>query len=171
MISILGVMAAVAVPNLLPLVHAGKLSGTALQVAGFVDSTRTRAVAEGRCYRLKVVGASLVQERRTGTDCVNLSEESWEGPLRALPIPGATFAIASTVADDATDGANHRLVFRPSSRLRGDGDLDVTDDHARVSIRLAGVEGSSTVEIMATGRTCTRKFPGSPPAVAVFACQ
>lgn len=167
-VSILGLMAAIAVPNLLPLVHAGKLSGASLQLAGFIESARARALAEGRCYRVRVAGSSMIVERRTGTDCVTLSKEGWQGPLRTLPLPGVIFSIDATTTD-AFDGANNRMIFRPSGRLRGDGDLLTTDDHARVTITIPGIADRATVEVMASGRICTQTV-ATVPAIAVLAC-
>jgi prepilin-type N-terminal cleavage/methylation domain-containing protein len=169
-VAILGVMAAVAVPNLLPLLHAGKVSGTAQQVAGFLEATRARAVAEGRCYRVRAQStAVLIQERRTGTDCVKLSAEGWQGPLRSLPVPGAVFTV-DAMTTDTFDGANNRIIFRPSSRLRGNGDRVTTDDHARIALAILGVDDKATVEIMASGRICTRSVGTTLPALAVFQC-
>jgi Tfp pilus assembly protein FimT len=170
-LAMLGVIAALAVPNLLPLLSVGRLDGAALEVAAFVEDTRVAAAVEGRCHRVRVVnGREIVDDRRTGGDCINLGSEGWS-EVRRLPLePGSTMTLASTTNAPVSPD-EHRIVFRASSRLWGDGDLDVTDDHAQVVVRVPDASvGSRTVEITAAGRICVRSHGGAAPPVAVLTC-
>jgi prepilin-type N-terminal cleavage/methylation domain-containing protein len=165
-VSLLGIIAALATPAMQPTVAEFRVFSSTTAVASFIDDARRRAVAEGRCTRVRLTGGRLVTERRTGTDCVNLGTEGWtsaeitlglEGPVRltadALTVP------ASVTRDD------HLIVFRPNGRLYGDGDLDTTDDGARIELKETAAQDHRAVVITAQGRVCMRNYGRTLPAI------
>lgn len=164
-VSILAVLAAIAVPDLTPAVHNAKLRAQLDEVASFVENARRRARGEGRCYRVAQAGANLRMQRRANADCVTpiggtLSDGGWEPVVATLrPQPGFTFTLQSVP---------NELVFRPSGRVRGDGDLDVRDDGARVVIQYAPLPQKHVeVTITTQGRLCPTINPGAPGPMAV----
>ncbi|MBI1948208.1 MAG: prepilin-type N-terminal cleavage/methylation domain-containing protein [Deltaproteobacteria bacterium] len=164
-VSILAVLAAIAVPDLTPAVHNAKLRAQIDEVASFIENARRSARGEGRCYRVVQTGASLQMQRRGNADCytpVNgtLSGGGWSAVAATLTPPaGFTYTLQSVP---------NELVFRPSGRVRGDGDLDVTDDGARVVIQYARIP-QRHVEVLITsqGRLCPLINAGAPVAISV----
>ena len=163
-VAILGVFAAIATPNLLPLVRKGRLRGATEEVAAFLDDARHRAATQGRCFRVRIVGGdTLVLERRNSVDCVNLALDGWEPAERTRPLRGFTLTSSSVPAL----GADDRLVFRPNSRLRGAGARTTTVYGSRVEI--ADNQGSpDRGVVIATrhGRICSGMATTAPPALA-----
>ncbi|OGQ25254.1 MAG: hypothetical protein A2138_05165 [Deltaproteobacteria bacterium RBG_16_71_12] len=164
-VSILAVLSAIAVPDLTPAVHNAKLRAQIDEVASFVENARRRARGEGRCYRVTQSGGSLQMQRRANADCYTpangtLSGVDWEAVAATLTPPvGFTYTLQSVP---------NELVFRPSGRVRGDGDLDVTDDGGRVVIQYASLP-LKYVEVLITsqGRLCPGINGGVPAVMAV----
>lgn len=172
-ISILGIITALAVPNLQPLAQSSRLQATTEQVATFVDTARRRAFNEGRCYRVRATSVTnLVMEARLRSDCVNLgtSAGEWSAALQSLRTDGVNLALLS-LTTSAADGANNRLVFRPSGRLHGDGDL-VANDGAVIRLEVPGGDDKRTVVVTGVGQVCARADRTSFPVVAaaLFRC-
>lgn len=161
-LAIVGILAAIAVPSIVPTVRRAEAASTSEQIAGFVEEARRRAVSTGRCHRVVVVApATLRIERRTTPDCVNLTLDAWD-PVRARVFEKATLAVD---AQPGTVPAAEALIFRPTSRLRGDGDLDTTDDGARLTATFtSGHVG--VVVVTSIGRICTETRADPPPAFA-----
>ena len=163
--ALLGIATAVAVPNLMPTLARVRHHGAAASAASFVDAARRRAVAEGRCYRVRKEGTALVAERRTSGDCVHLasSTTAWARVATLAAESGTSYVLAGqslTVPAGLTAAQEdaHRVVFRPNGRLWGDGDLEVVDDGARVLIQSAHLPGESrAVVVTALGRICTQQ--------------
>lgn len=166
-VAILGVMAAIAVPDLTPLLQKVKQNAAAGEAIQFVDRARRMAVNEGRCYRVRLDGDALVIERRSHGDCVNVggsADTGWDAAVATLrpSAPGIGFAIATL---DTAPGSV--LIFRPSGRLRGDGDLRVSDDGARLVVSSAALPNRKLVLLVtAAGRTCVQPVQGALPALA-----
>ena len=159
-VAILGVIAALAVPRLLPLVRDTEGRTDAETIASFLDGAHRRAIAEGRCFRVRVVANQLVLERRSGGDCVNLAADSWSGTLEHV---GA--ARGTTVAIDVLPAGAAEIIFRPSGRLRGNGDLIVANDAARVKLTRTDVLRTRSVLVTPAGRICSFAHPAAPPAL------
>jgi prepilin-type N-terminal cleavage/methylation domain-containing protein len=166
-VAILGIATASAVPNLMPTVAGHRLHAQALAVSGFVDAVRRRAIADGRCYRIRKVGSSLVAQRRTGSDCVNLSEDGWTSTGTLNQEQSTVFGLSGQSLTTPTGFANddHRIIFRPNGRLYGDGDLDTTDDGARITLTSLNAIEKRAVVITAVGRVCSVNYGTSLPAV------
>ncbi len=172
-VAILGIATALAVPNLMPTIAGHRLYAQNLAVSGFVDQARRRAVAEGRCVRIRKVGISLFAEKRASSDCVNFDRDTaWTtmGQLtqengnvfsltfntdmtisHALTAPPGPFLAGETAADFA-------IVFRPNGRLYGDGDLDFGDDGARILLTHLQAKERRAVVVTPAGRICARNY-------------
>jgi type II secretion system protein H len=162
-VAMLGILAAIAVPNVQPAVRRAKLRAAAEEIAGFLDDARHRATSQGRCFRVRVVGSNtLLMERRSSVDCVNLAADSWEAAERTRQMPGFTLTPTSVpaVAGDEV------LVFRPNSRLRGNGTRTATVYGARVAITMDATPEQAAVTVTRTGRICTTLSTGPLPALA-----
>lgn len=173
-VSILGILTALAVPNLQPLSQSSRLHATAEQVASFVDTARRRAFNEGRCYRVRAVSATTLEmEARLRSDCVNLGAAAgeWSGALQSLRVDGGINVAVLGMTTSAVDGANNQLVFRPSGRLYGNGDL-IVDDGAVVRVDIPNGDDKRSVLVTPVGQVCTRDDRGAFPALtpALFRC-
>lgn len=164
-VAILGILAAIAVPDLTPAVNNAKLRGQIDEVASFLENARRRARAEGRCYRVVQSGTELQMQRRANADCYTpkngtLSGGGWEAVAFTLrPPPGFTYTLQSVP---------NELVFRPSGRVRGDGDLDVTDDGARVVLQFVSLPTKHAETLVTSqGHLCSVINAGAPVTMAV----
>lgn len=183
-VAILGIATAMAVPNLMPTVAGHRLHAQTLAVTGFVDTIRRRAIADGRCYRIYQSDptnpkSSLVAERRNSSDCVNLATPSTGGWTHAAVLSsesGTTFSIESrlpaTLPSPFLDTAlspkeKHHVIFRPNGRLWGDGDLDTSDDGARINVSSPNARETRAVVVNSIGRVCARNYGVSTTAPAV----
>lgn len=163
-VAMLGILAALAVPNVQPAVRRARLRGAAEEIAGFLDDARHRAVSQGRCFRVRVVGGdTLVMERRNSVDCVDLAKDGWEAAERTRVMSG--FALTASAVPAAVP-ADERLVFRPSSRLRGDGSRTTTVYGAGVDITIPAVPEQARVTVTRLGRICTAVSVTPPAALA-----
>jgi type IV fimbrial biogenesis protein FimT len=162
-VAIIGILAAVATPAVEPAVKRARLRGAAEEVAGFIDDARHRAVTQGRCFRVRVVGGdTLILERRSSVDCVDLAADGWEPAERTKTLRG--FAIVGEAVPAVP--ADERFVFRPSSRLRGDGTLTTTASGSRLEIALPGSPERSPVTATRLGRVCAALHTTAPPPLA-----
>lgn len=162
-VAILGVIAALATPSLLPLARRGKLKAATEEVAAFLDDARARASSQGRCFRVRVVAGSLVLERRSSVDCVNLAADGWEAPTRTKGLAGVTLTVESIPAALAAD---ERLIFRPNSRLRGDGTRTATTFGSRIVVDPGGGQPERGVVVVTRhGRVCAAMMLSPPVAL------
>lgn len=174
-VAILGVVAALAVPHIVPMVTGVRQHSEVEQIAAYLDAVRRQAINEGRCFRVRVVGRALAAERRESGDCISLARDSWSAPLLLLT-PSESFSVAlagqSLTVPHGVPADDHRLLFRPSGRLYGDGDLDVADDGARVLVTSTASTQQRAVVVMASGRVCARNYGAVDPGVtpAAFVC-
>jgi Tfp pilus assembly protein FimT len=165
--TILGIIAGIAVPSLVPLLGSSRLHAETESVAGFLEQARRLAVNEGRCVRVVPVLGGLRIQRRTVGDCFNIDVETnaWATITEYFPPTGVTLTMAgqslTTPASQVND--NHRIIFRPNGRLWGDGDLVVTDDGARINMTSSvGGANRRSVVISAVGRICTQGYGATP---------
>ena len=166
---ILEVVAALAVPSVTNLVSTARARESAQSVSAILEEARTRAAAEGRCFRVRAnsggtTGTGLVLERRNSADCVNLGSDGWD-TVRTDVLQAVTVAISSTLAP----GGQNEIVFRPNDRLRGDGVLPHDAAHqnygSRIQLQLKNGR-VAVVDITAQGRLCSRIATSAPPALA-----
>lgn len=170
-IAIVGVIAAIAVPNLSPLIQRQKLSGAAEELANLIEHGRRAAYGDGRCTRITLSGGALFLHAKTGSDGANcfdsaaVSGGTWDRQLAVVrPEKGISFGLAST------EGS--AILFRPNGRLRGNGDLSITNDGAQLRAEHAGLSEGVAVKVTPLGRSCKQDYAvGSPPAVAAESCS
>lgn len=165
--AIVGVIAALTVPNMNPIIERQRLLASAEEAASVLDRARRKAHAEGRCYRVRLNGDGLELQRKggaNGADCVGddshvLTSPTWDPALQTVPPSlGVTFTI------ETRDGGGD-IILRPNSRLRGNGNWDISDDQAQIVVRHRNGEGVS-VRVMPNGRICKHRFTLTPPAIA-----
>lgn len=165
-VSLLGIISALAVPNIAPTAASYRLHAQTAELAAVIDQARRRAVSEGRCYRVRLSGGSIVVEGRNSSDCVNLNLDGWNTRSAIMGRDGTTvFTVQSLTDASGVTAADHRIVFRPNGTLWGDGDLTVTDDGARILLTNTSAPEQRAVIIQATGRVCTRNHNGSAPVI------
>src|SRR5690606_28571168 len=70
-VAIVSIIAAIAVPNMTPVVQAQALAGSAESAAAVLDRARRKAFNEGRCVRVTLTGGNLVLARKSGDDGAN----------------------------------------------------------------------------------------------------
>lgn len=167
-VAILGVVAALAVPAMVPLTRSAELTAAAEEAAAFLETARRWSVRTGRCHRVREAGAGLVIEQRTSPDCVNLGLDGWQTRATLRPEPRVTLDLSgqSLTGETGFDDDNHRIVFRPTGRLRGNADLNTTDDGARVIVTVTGVNEARELRVSALGRICIEPTSNPPPAMA-----
>jgi len=166
-VAILGVIAALAVPNLAPMVKQSRLQGDTERVAAFLEAVRARTMAEQRCFMVTVSGATVFAARRSSPDCVNLGADSWDNPatMSTTVDAGTTLRLGSADALPAGLAADQRMIFRPNGRLRGDADFDGSEEIARVVVGGNGIVQQNVVLVTPFLRVCT--IPGSPSVATV----
>ncbi len=161
-IAIIGVIAALAAPAMLPMLRSSRGREASSIVASAVEDGRRRAVTEGRCYRVTMVQPNRIAlERHNSSDCVNsgtLDSDGWTA-TRTVDISPATATISDTAG-----AAGDEIVFRPNSRLRGDGTLTNTEYGARVLVQSVG-PSFGVVDIDRRGRICERVAIRAPAAL------
>jgi prepilin-type N-terminal cleavage/methylation domain-containing protein len=172
-VAIVGIIAALAVPDLTPVIRKVQLDSAAQQAAGFLERARRLAMNEGRCYRVFESGGVLGIQRRStancgycieGSDCDNVDSSTkisatvgWDATLARLhPEAGIVFATPDVSTGSIGAGTGDAsIVFRPNGRLRGDGDLDLQDEGARIVVSHNSLaQRLVLVHVEATGRIC-----------------
>jgi prepilin-type N-terminal cleavage/methylation domain-containing protein len=166
------VLALVGVITALVSVDMGSLAGgiqdqvAGEQVATYLDGVRRRAHSSGRCWRVRLVSGELRAQQRGSGDCVSdPGGGTWvdaAGAPRLAPEQGYTFSLDALPAAPA---APNNLIFRPSGRLRGDGDLALAEEEARVVV--AHRRGTHrVVTVTGTGRMCVGASLRSVPTLS-----
>jgi prepilin-type N-terminal cleavage/methylation domain-containing protein len=160
-ISILGIVTAMAVPNLTPVINNQRLAGQADEVAGMLDRARRLAEATGRCHRVRLLDGNLRLEPRLDSNCVNgIGTASRWGVARGVvrPTPGVQFTLASL------GHGNPWVIYRPNGRIRGNNDHIITDDGVRVNVISTALDRYVSVFGTSSGRVCARSGLGAAPA-------
>lgn len=169
-VAIIGIVAAIAVPNLMPVVDRMRLAAAGEHVAAFFDRARRLAYNEGRCYRVTPSGNGLALQRLAHADCwttTALTNANWETAEATLKpeTAGITYTFEIAPASGTHVVANS-IIFRPNGRVRGDRDLDITDDGGRVVLaypKVAPMEAE--VRVTSNGRTCGAIHRNGAPAM------
>ncbi|MBM4280080.1 MAG: type II secretion system protein [Deltaproteobacteria bacterium] len=165
-VAMLGVIAALAVPNLLPMTQQVRLQGDVARIAAFLEAVRARTLSEQRCYMVTVSGRTVFASRRSSPDCVNLGADSWASNVLSTSVDaGATLSLGATDALPAGLPADQRMIFRPNGRLRGDGDLDPTEEIARIVVGQSGIADKGVVLVSSFLRICTLPATATVPTL------
>ena len=153
-IAMLGVIAALAVPNLSEVMQRVRIDGATEQLAGFLDVARSEALASKRCTRITIPNGTAIRlEKLNSFDCdqrpdtarridgapiaasttwVVVKEERLEGSAAI-----AGFEVVPTGrrgAPPGNAGAGPEVRFRPSGRVWGQ-DKDLSNDDAVLFVR------------------------------------
>lgn len=161
-VALVGIIVALAMPSLRPLSDVNKLTGRAEVIAGFVDDARRLSYNLGVCHKLRLNSGDLELLQRSHSDCTSVATDTaadWDGVARRTQQGGNGFLYAIKATGTLTD----EIVLRPSSRLYGDGDLDVSDDGARITVRYSNTGRFKSIDITPLGRVCVRDWGTTDP--------
>jgi Tfp pilus assembly protein FimT len=178
-VGILGVMAAIAVPDLTPAIQRAKFRSQLVEVSSFVERARREARASGRCVRIRQTSpGNFAMQKLLDADCFTGSRtQSGSSRWSATNItqlaqrPGFTITMGLLPTGGCTGqgcvgDANPEIVYRPSGRLRGDGDINVADDGARFVVTSPSLPGQfGLVQLTPIGRVCGTIGGGVVPAL------
>jgi prepilin-type N-terminal cleavage/methylation domain-containing protein len=158
-LAILGVVAALALPGMLPMIHKAKLDGAAEIVAGVVVQARTRAMSARRCVRVRLETVAgqpnvVAEELRTfdcdvdpstapRTDNTSLGATNlWNEVARArLDTAGISLAL-NPGASEGLDEWGGPVVYDPVYRATGrlfSSDTNIDDDDVAIELTHAQV--------------------------------
>ena len=164
-LAVLAVLATIAVPDLSPAVHRARHRGASEELVAFLERARREARAEGRCHRVKMSGNSLIMQERATADCSStdvLDEAGWNAPKYTLNPPLSVFFQLDSLPAPALPG-DEEVVFRPNGRVRGNNNLDITDDGARLVVGYQPLGSERWVVIVTTaGRIGGFRYPAPP---------
>jgi type II secretion system protein H len=163
-VAIVGIVAAIAVPNLSPVVRKQRLQGKSEEVAALVDRARRLAYGKGRCMRIFQIGKDLQLQEPTGAERNNCHDNStadmgWTRVQTVKPESGVEFNIVVTAG-------TAEIIIRPNGRLRADNDLDQTDFGARITVDYAAEGEGYNIKVQPNGRVCKDRYLGTAPTTA-----
>jgi prepilin-type N-terminal cleavage/methylation domain-containing protein len=151
-VAVMGVIASITLPDLTPVVRRTEMRGSTGDVVAVLERARRDARSGGRCTRVRVEAGSLVLERANGGHCAG----DFTLVQRIRPGQGVSFALESSAAGE--------IAFVSNGRLRGDGDVDVEDDGARIQVSSSAFENQfAFVGVTSAGLVCTRLMGVVPP--------
>jgi type II secretory pathway pseudopilin PulG len=186
-IALLGVLVAIASPDLVRQLHKARVNAAAEQLAGLVDAARSEAMASKRCARVYVAGAGtrIVIERLNSFDC----DQSPETAFRIDGRPVAPNTTWTLVKEELVDGWENVLAsievvpteligtppgagavvaevrFRPNGRVWGQ-NSNLDDDDAILAIRHRRLAEVKRVLVEGNGLLCVlrrnEEAPGGP---------
>lgn len=163
-VAILGLMAAMAIPDLTPAIHTARMRGAVDEAIIFLERAHRTAQAEGRCIRVTLPSPNQMRmERLQHANCFNPIGGEPPGPWLAFATvtlqPGFTFTLDTL----PSPGPSGSIIFRPNGRMRGDGDLDIEDDGARIIVASPTLPGrASGIFVTSGGRICVFLLVGVP---------
>lgn len=169
-VAILGVIAALAVPSLLPVLKSETLRSAGAGVGTFISQARVTALSERRCVRVRVDTSTgpavLVAEKLNSHDCENPSsplivatDGLWTEESRMI-LDSKPLQVTLSTAPSDTAG---EIRFRPSGRIFS-ADEDLSDDDAVVTVTQPGAAAPNTVRIVvdAAGPVCVLPVGTAP---------
>jgi prepilin-type N-terminal cleavage/methylation domain-containing protein len=163
----LALLAAIALPDLTPAIHNARLRASVDEVNNFIERARRNARAENRCHRINVTTdkTAVVMERLQSGDCAGvIADASWTEVARMnAPAPGFLYHLEK-IPNPGT--GPFEIVFRPNGRLKGNGDLDVENDGARIFIEYSKM-GTIGMDVLVSsfGRICATRVPARPASL------
>jgi prepilin-type N-terminal cleavage/methylation domain-containing protein len=161
-VGMLAVFAALATPNVTPLVAAAKLEGNTTAIASLIGRAQAEAMAQKRCTRVRIDSSrTIIAEALNVFDCdtspstaplIDSSKPLWV-ELTRLQLDSAFTA----AFDPAPSELSTELRFRPSGRLWS-ADTDVTDDDGVIRLTSSAVQtgmaNTKKVLVEAQGLIC-----------------
>jgi prepilin-type N-terminal cleavage/methylation domain-containing protein len=163
----LALLAAIALPDLTPAIHNARLRASVDEVNNFIERARRNARAENRCHRITVTTdkTAVVMERLQSGDCAGaIAAASWTEAARMnAPAPGFLYHLEK-IPEPGT--GPFEIVFRPNGRLKGNGDLNVENDGARIFIEYSKM-GTIGMDVLVSsfGRICATRVPARPASL------
>lgn len=165
-ISILMVIAAIAVPSLLPQVQLAQLSTSVDAVASFAAAARDEAMLARRCTRIRMVAVDvLVVEIANSLSCEETTDGAVVAARRIDPTRPAWQEIrrlklesprldATFVVTPAPLSTLPQLRFRPTGRVWTN-DLRVQDDNVAIALLHPVLKQTRHVVVLNNGFICT----------------
>lgn len=151
-VAMLGILAALALPKLLPVVQTSALQTAGDAVGAAATQARMAALATRRCVRLRLPDPlTLVTEQLNSFDCENPSAPLIDGsqPLwtetarMKLEVSSMTLTLATAPTSTASE-----IRFRPSGRVFS-ADANLDDDDAVLLVTHPGLPaGQNTVRVV-----------------------
>lgn len=152
-VSILGVLAALAAPSLLIEVQKATLTSTSDSVASFIVRAQNEAMVSRRCVRVRVTagGRELVADRLNTFDCDNdpasaskidgtanvfvpVAKLKLESSALVVTFDGTDGSVVPDECDPAPGGAGNEIRFRPNGRVFSSDNV-LTDDDGVLTVR------------------------------------
>ena len=182
-VAILGVIAALAVPNMTPMLHTQQLEGETHGVASFLARARAEATSRRRCVRVTIPAAParvLIAEQLNSHDC-----ETPDPGIAQLRIDGAKPLYFEIARYTLPTSMNVRFQF-PSAEKPGFGEPDqvrfrttgrlFSNDAALVAgneemvlelthLRMAGVGAKKRILVESSGYICVIRRGQNPLGV------
>jgi prepilin-type N-terminal cleavage/methylation domain-containing protein len=177
-VAMAGVLAAVALPSLLPVIHLTELGGATDNLLGFFAEARVRAMTDRRCVQVVAVDAGAAEQQRVvmrrlnthDCDADDLTAAPRVNPavwstidqlIFESPRVRASFDVGALAPADACLGivaAECREVrFRPTGRIHS-ADADLTNDDVVVRVRHSGLSADKRFTLGGNG--FVRLLPG-----------
>ncbi len=171
-ISLLMIVAAIAVPSLLPQVQLAQLATSVDAVAAFAAAARDEAMLARRCTRIRMVAVDvLVVEMANSLSCEETEDAAVVAARRLEPTKPAWIEIrrlklesprldASFLVTPAPLSMSPQLRFRPTGRVWTN-DVRVQDDNVAIVLLHPVLNQTRHVVVMNNGFICT------PPPVTI----
>jgi type II secretion system protein H len=156
-VAILGVVAALALPDLTPVIRRTELRGALSDTVSTLERARREARASGRCAKVDLVAGALRLSRATNSSCTAFQTIN---TLRFAP--DLTPSLASNAAS---------IEFLGNGRLAGNRDLNLEDDGARISLTSRTLPAITYYAgVTSAGLVCSRTVRTLPPFAADQVC-
>lgn len=185
-VAIIGVVAALAVPSLLPEIQKAQLDGAASSAANLLARARTEAMASRRCTRVVVqnpgatTGRRLSVQRLNNFDCespangtrIDATQNLWIEVDWLIPeSANVSFSFAGGDGGRWPAAPGTELRFRPNGRVYSAGTLDndpandLTDDDAVLVVMHSALTlpGTTRVLVDGNGLICALPRGVAPP--------
>lgn len=163
-VAMLGVLAALAVPSVLPEVARARMDGAADGMAALVARARMEAVTSRRCVRFRLDGdRTAIVERRNAFECdaaagvraIDADRGAWiEVTKLVVRDHDLRVALSPAPSESGPDAVAAEMRFRPTGRLYSR-DQDVQDDDAVVVVTNVASGDFKKVLVEAHGLVCT----------------
>lgn len=182
-VAMIGILSAMAVPQLLPVAQRAELSGAAHAVASFVAAAQMEAISRRRCVRVRIAATGndvqdqLVSEVLNTFDCdvnpatapkIDADAALWV-PLQNLYLDKKSLLVAFDPAPPETNpgpgGDVPELRFRPSGRLFSK-NLDVVKDDGVLKVTHQVSGASKKILVESHGPLCVLPENVTPTANA-----
>ena len=179
-VAILGVISALALPQLLPEVHKAQLNANTEAAANFLARARAEAMTSKRCVAVTVVANELIAQRLNSFDCDTTTAAAPTAPfidggsgalIRFANLRPSTTAVTFAMQREPPEmGAFDQLRIRPTGRVFGK-NASMIDDDAMFSVTHSGLAVGNVRRILYEGHGLICTFArGANPTGPNFTC-